>query len=290
MGRYYYSNATDALDAKKQFLREHHYKISHCFKNTWGTGYVLFDTKEEVNQWHKEHTGSYFYKEEYEPGTNFTETDAMKEIEAAYGTAIDNVLNNRTDTCPLLAIGLPSKTAFGNRMLLKFVRSTDEEDIESRFYIHYSPQFINIEPSYSNSYIKQSIIKILYNYFYDSRFKARIDGSKEYHHQKQKNNNTNSQSNFDFPNRPYIGVKELLDRRKQEPTYTPPKETLSSTHQTTNRPKELDRGTIEAGCGIVAFIGLGCAMVGGFIWGGVGGIIGFIGGTILAIYIVTNMD
>lgn len=46
MGRYYYPNATDALDAKKQFLREHHYKISHCFKNTWGTGYVLFDTKE----------------------------------------------------------------------------------------------------------------------------------------------------------------------------------------------------------------------------------------------------
>ena len=175
-------------------------------------------------------------------------------------------------------------------MVVKLVRSTDEEDIESRFYIHYSPQFINIEPSYSNSYIKQSIIKILYNYFYDSRFKARIDGSKEYHHQKQKNNNTNSQSNFVFPNRPYIGVKELLDRRKQEPTYTPPKETLSSTHQTTNRPKELDRGTIEAGCGIVAFIGLGCAMVGGFIWGGVGGIIGFIGGTILAIYIVTNMD
>ena len=82
MGRYYYPNATDALDAKKQFLREHHYKISHCFKNTWGTGYVLFDTKEEVNQWHKEHTGLYFYKEEYEPGTTFTETDAMKEIEA----------------------------------------------------------------------------------------------------------------------------------------------------------------------------------------------------------------
>lgn len=27
MGRYYYPNATNALDAKIQFLREHHYKI-----------------------------------------------------------------------------------------------------------------------------------------------------------------------------------------------------------------------------------------------------------------------
>lgn len=45
MGRYYYPNENDALSAKIQFLREHHYKINHCFRNTWGTGFVLFDTK-----------------------------------------------------------------------------------------------------------------------------------------------------------------------------------------------------------------------------------------------------
>lgn len=37
---------------------------------------------------------------------------------------------------PVLAIGLPS--SFGNRMLLKFAKSTDENDIEWRFYIHYN--------------------------------------------------------------------------------------------------------------------------------------------------------
>lgn len=49
MGRYYYPNATNALEVKIQFLREHRYKIAHCFHNTWGTGYVLFDTRKEVN-------------------------------------------------------------------------------------------------------------------------------------------------------------------------------------------------------------------------------------------------
>ena len=81
MGRYYYPDAHDALTAKKQFLREHHYYAKHCFQNTWGTGYVIFDTKEEVNKWHKEHAGTYFYDEEYEAGTTFTEADAIKEIE-----------------------------------------------------------------------------------------------------------------------------------------------------------------------------------------------------------------
>lgn len=53
MGRYYYPNENDALSAKIQFLREHHYMIKHCFRNTWGTGFVLFDTKEDVNEWYK---------------------------------------------------------------------------------------------------------------------------------------------------------------------------------------------------------------------------------------------
>ena len=44
MGRYFYPNASNALDAKIQFLREHHYKIRHCFKNDGRKGYVLFDT------------------------------------------------------------------------------------------------------------------------------------------------------------------------------------------------------------------------------------------------------
>jgi hypothetical protein len=181
MGRYFYPNAGDALDAKKQFLREHHYKINHCFKNTWGTGYVLFDTISEVNQWYKEHTGSYFYKEEYEPGTTYTKSDAMKEIEATYGTSIDNVLTNRIYSCPLLAIGLPPRTAYGNRLFLKFVRSDNEEDIEPRFFIHYSPRFINAQSLTSNNELKQSTIKLLYNYFHDSYFKKREDGSENNH-------------------------------------------------------------------------------------------------------------
>ena len=52
MGRYYYPNATNALDAKIQFLREHHYKIRHCFKNDGRKGYVLFDTRVDVNEWY----------------------------------------------------------------------------------------------------------------------------------------------------------------------------------------------------------------------------------------------
>ena len=42
--RYYYPDALDALTAKKQFLKEHHYYAKHCFQNTWGIGYVIFDT------------------------------------------------------------------------------------------------------------------------------------------------------------------------------------------------------------------------------------------------------
>ena len=64
MGRYYYPKAEKALDAKFQFLRKHHYKIAHCFRNIGGPGYVLFDTRKEVNIWWKEHTGEIFYKDE----------------------------------------------------------------------------------------------------------------------------------------------------------------------------------------------------------------------------------
>ena len=40
MGRYYYSNE-DALSAKIKFLKEHHYKIKHCFRNTGGDGICI---------------------------------------------------------------------------------------------------------------------------------------------------------------------------------------------------------------------------------------------------------
>ncbi len=68
MGRYYYPDATNALDAKIQFLREHHYKIRHCFMNDGGKGYVLFDTRVDVNEWYKEVHGRVFYKDERENG------------------------------------------------------------------------------------------------------------------------------------------------------------------------------------------------------------------------------
>lgn len=130
MGRYYYPNENDDLSAKIQFLREHHYKINHCFRNTWGTGYVLFDTKKDVNEWHKEQTGHPFYTEVYEKGTKFTEADALKEIENSYGSLINSVLSNRDLSLPVLATGLPSSSAFGNPLFLKFAKSTDENDIE----------------------------------------------------------------------------------------------------------------------------------------------------------------
>lgn len=179
MGRYYYPNENDALSAKIQFLREHHYKINHCFRNTWGTGFVLFDTKEDVNEWYKEHTGHPFYAEVYEKGTKFTETDVITEIENFYGSFIDNALSKREMSLPVLAIGLPSSSAFGNRMLLKFAKSTDENDIEWRFYIHYNARCWDVS-SVSNSSIRKALIKLLYNYFYEHRFKQRIEGSKAY--------------------------------------------------------------------------------------------------------------
>ena len=175
--KYYYPYAPDALSAKKQFFKEHHYDARHCFKNDWGTGYVLFDTKEEVNLWYKEHTGSYFYTAEYEPGTIFTESDAIKEIENWYGKLIDETLLSRDYTLPILAIGLPSSTAFGSRFFLKFTKSVEEKDIERRFYIHYFPKCLNVL-NISNNEIRNKLIQLLYEHFYNDRFKKRIEGSK----------------------------------------------------------------------------------------------------------------
>lgn len=177
--RYYYPDAPDALTAKKQFLKEHHYYAKHCFQNTWGTGYVIFDTKEEVNLWHKEHTGRYFYDAEYEPGTTFTKTDAIKEIEDRYGNLINEALSTRDYTMPILAIGLPSSSAFGNRLFLKFAKSTEEEDITWRFYTHYIPRCVDV-CNVSNLDLRRYLIKHLFHYFYHDRFKKRIEGSKNY--------------------------------------------------------------------------------------------------------------
>lgn len=177
--RYYYPDAPDALSAKTQFLREHHRYAKHCFQNTWGKGYVIFDTKEDVNLWYKENTGIYFYKEEYEQGTIFTESDAIKEVENEYGRLIDETLAARDYTLPTLAIGLPSPTAFGNRMFLKFSKSFAEEDIERRFYEHYYPVFFRA--NVCNADLRRRLIRLLYDHFYESRFKKRIEGSKNYH-------------------------------------------------------------------------------------------------------------
>ena len=181
--KYYYPYAPDALSAKKQFLKEHHYYAKHCFKNDWGTGYVLFDTKEDVNLWYKEHTGSYFYTAEYEPGTTFTKSDAIKEIENWYGESIDETLSSRDRTLPILAIGFPSSTAFGGALFLKFSKSVEEKDIERRFYIHYFPVCLNVQ-NISNIELRNKLIQLLYNHFYEYRFKKRIEGSKNINNKK----------------------------------------------------------------------------------------------------------
>lgn len=177
--RYYYLDAPDALTAKKQFLKEHHYYAKHCFRNIRGTGYVIFDSKEEVNLWWKEHTGGYFYTEEYEPGTIFTKSDALKEIKIWYGYSINEALSLRDYSLPILAIGLPSATSFGNRLFLKFTKSFEEEDIAWRFYVHYIPRFFNVL-NVDNVEIKDKLIQLLYDYFYENRFKKRIEGSKSF--------------------------------------------------------------------------------------------------------------
>lgn len=175
--RYYYPYAPDALSAKKQFLKEHHYYAKHCFKNDWGTGYVLFDTKKDVNLWYKEHTGSYFYTAEYEPGTIFTENDAIKEIENWYGKLIDETFSSRDYTLPILAIGVPSPSAFGGRLFLKFSKSVEEKDIERRFYTHYIPVCLKVL-NISNMELRAKLIQLLYEHFYNDRLKKRIEGSK----------------------------------------------------------------------------------------------------------------
>lgn len=106
MGRYFYPSAPDALSAKKMFLREHGYRIPQCFRNTWGSGFVLFDSKADVNSWYKEHTGEPFYKEEYEPGTVFTKQDAYREIDGSYGSQIEEVLRQRDFSLSTLAMGV----------------------------------------------------------------------------------------------------------------------------------------------------------------------------------------
>ncbi|MBD5184824.1 MAG: hypothetical protein HDS97_08060 [Bacteroidales bacterium] len=175
MGRYFYPSASDALSAKKQFLREHGYKIPHCFKNSWGSGYVLFDSKSDVNSWYKEHTGEFFYKEEYESGTIFTKQDAYREIDKSYGEQIEEVIRLRDFSFPKLALGLPS--IFGNRMFLKFVLSSNESDIEGKFYIHYDAFIIDASKSVSTSSLRDRIKDIIYKHFYNSYFKKRIEGS-----------------------------------------------------------------------------------------------------------------
>jgi hypothetical protein len=125
---------------------------------------------------YKEHTGRYFNNTEYEPKTIFTEADAFKEIEDRYGNVIDDTLSLRDYSMPVLAIGLPF-SVFGNRMFLKFVKSSDEDDIEWRFYYHYSGFCLDVL-SKDNASIRRIIIKIIYDHFYEYRFKKRIEGSR----------------------------------------------------------------------------------------------------------------
>ncbi len=126
---------------------------------------------------YKANTGRYFNDTEYKSKTIFTKDDAFKEIEDRYGNVIDDTLSLRDYSMPVLAIGLPF-SVFGNRMFLKFVKSSDEDDIEWRFYYHYSGFCLDVL-SKDNASIGRTIIKIIYDHFYESRFKKRIEGSKE---------------------------------------------------------------------------------------------------------------
>ena len=68
--------------------------------------------------------------------------------------------------------------AFGNRLFLKFSKSTEEEDITWRFYTHYIPLCFDVL-NVNNIDLRRTLIKHLYRYFYNDRFKKRIEGSKQ---------------------------------------------------------------------------------------------------------------
>jgi hypothetical protein len=176
MGQYYYPTALNRTHAMKMHYKRHGHDAPHCFKNLWGDGYVLFDTKADVNAWYKEHSGQVFYKEEYEPGTIFTKDDAYKEIEQTYGYALDSFFSSRDMTMPILALGLPA--SYGDLIFMRFTTSDDENDIAYRFYLHYTPVIFDVNANTSNTYLRNEIVKIIYKHFYTSRFKSRIEGSK----------------------------------------------------------------------------------------------------------------
>ena len=167
MGRYFYPEAHDALSAKKQFLRDYHYFIDHCYKNTFGKGYVLFDTKDDINKWWKENTGYVLYKDDVKQ--TYTRSEAFTLVRQRYGNSIDEILASRDHSLPFLAVGLPPTTAFGNRLFLKFVSSSNEEDIERRFYIHYNARIFSID-GMSNDNIREKLVEFLYNYFAKEKF------------------------------------------------------------------------------------------------------------------------
>lgn len=63
-------------------------------------------------------------------------------------------------------------------MSLSFVKSTDPDDNEYRFYVHYTPVFWDVT-NMSNYDIKQKLRELIYKHFY-SHFKERIEGSQRY--------------------------------------------------------------------------------------------------------------
>lgn len=85
-------------------------------------------------------------------------------------------MRHRDLSMQILAVGLPF--AFGNRMLLKFTQSSEEKDIERKFYIHYDPFILNSGCDITNITLKNQILSIIYKTFYNSQFRKRIEGSK----------------------------------------------------------------------------------------------------------------
>ena len=60
----------------------------------------------------------------------------INRIRERYESEIDDAFKNRDFSKPLLAIGMPR--TFSNMICIKFVDSKAEDDIEYRFYLHYS--------------------------------------------------------------------------------------------------------------------------------------------------------
>lgn len=97
--------------------------------------------------------------------SSYNQEEQIKKLQNYYEDQIEQTLRNRDISKQMLAIGLPNKTAIGNRMIYQFVSSYNDDEIEPRFSLHYYPQYLEAT-NRTNSELKEITYKILQKYFF----------------------------------------------------------------------------------------------------------------------------